>query len=182
MERLTPAERAVFVLREAFSCSHQEIAEILDLTAPGSRQLYHRARERLRRPDEPHRRFETEPGEWHRLVERFVKAATEGDVRGLEELLAADVTAWSDGGGKVSAALRPIVGRDKVARFVLGLVGKLPEGLTITVEEVNGAPAVVTRLLGTLFAIALPEIVDGEIIAVRTVINPDKLQRDAGHS
>jgi RNA polymerase sigma-70 factor (ECF subfamily) len=172
MERLTPAERAVFVLREAFGYSHQEIAETLDLTETASRQLHHRAR--LHLADE-RRRGETDPGELRRLIERFMAAATEGDVHGLEELLAADVTAVSDGGGKVTAARRPVVGRDNVIRFVVGLARKGIPGLALAIDEVNGLPGLVVRSEGALVAVVLPEIAGGRIVGLYSVLNPDKL-------
>jgi RNA polymerase sigma factor (sigma-70 family) len=108
LERLTPTERAVFVLREAFGYSHREIAQILELSEINCRQLARRARRRLA---EPRPRFRPEPRQWHRLVERFLLAAREGDLRSLQQLLAAEVTAWADGGGKVTAARRPVVAR-----------------------------------------------------------------------
>jgi RNA polymerase sigma-70 factor (ECF subfamily) len=172
METLTPAERAVFVLREAFSYSHQEIAEILDLTEAGSRQLQHRARQRL---GDPERRFEPVHGQWQRLVERFLGAAVEGDVAGLTEMLAEDVIAWSDGGGKASAARRPIFGRDKVLRSILGLLARHADGMEISIEEVNGAPGLVGRADGALTAIVAFELVDDTITGLYSVLNPDKL-------
>ncbi|MGA9309797.1 MAG: sigma-70 family RNA polymerase sigma factor, partial [Pseudonocardiaceae bacterium] len=100
MERLTPTERAVFVLREAFAYSHRQIAGFLDVSEANSRQLHGRARQRLgaARP-----RFEPDRAQWHRLVERFLAAAQGGDAAELRELLAADATATADGGGKVGA-------------------------------------------------------------------------------
>jgi RNA polymerase sigma factor (sigma-70 family) len=171
MERLTPPERAVFVLREAFSHTHREIAEILGVTEAGSRRLHHRARQRL---GEPRPRFETEPGQWHRLVERFLAAAADGDVAGLEVVLAADVTAWSDGGGRVSAARRPIIGRDRVARFILGLAAGQVAG-DAAIEEVNCAPALIYRVEGVAVLVTAFEITDGRISALHMVLNPGKL-------
>jgi RNA polymerase sigma-70 factor (TIGR02957 family) len=172
MERLTPAERAVFVLREAFSYPHQEIAEILDVTEAGSRQLHRRARQRL---GEPRPRFESAPGQWRRLVERFLAAAIDGDVAALEEVLAADVVVWADGGGKVSAARRPIIGRDKAIRYVLGLAGHGVDASGFTVEEINAAPALVYRTGGAAVIIAVPEFSGDRIVALYGVLNPEKL-------
>ncbi|MET9358797.1 RNA polymerase sigma factor SigJ [Streptomyces sp. NPDC006617] len=116
LERLTPTERAVYVLREAFAYGYREIAGVLDLGEANCRQLHRRA---VRRVGEPGSRFEPVPGRRERLVASFLTAAREGDLAGLEKLLAEDVTWWSDGGGKVSAARRPVEGRDKVLRFVV---------------------------------------------------------------
>ncbi|MFE7116676.1 RNA polymerase sigma-70 factor [Streptomyces sp. NPDC057654] len=173
MERLTPAERAVFVLREAFGHSHREVAEAVGIEEAHSRQLHRRARERL---GHPRRHFDVDDGQRRKIVERFFAAALEGDVAGLERMLAEDVTAWADGGGQVSAARRPITGRDKVLRYLLGL-GHRPEAERVRAEfaEVNGAPAAVVLVGPELLAIVVPEISEGRVSAVRTVINPDKL-------
>lgn len=171
LERLTPPERAVFVLREAFGYGHAEIAGILDVTEEGSRQLYHRARAHV---GEERRRFDTDDGQ-RRIVERFLAAAISGDLEGLHQLLAQDVVAWADGGG-TTAARRPVVGREKVRRYLLGLHGRI-EGLAVeaTIEEVNGAPAIAFRVDGVLLAVLALDSVDGRVVAVRTVVNPEKL-------
>jgi RNA polymerase sigma-70 factor (TIGR02957 family) len=173
MENLTPAERAVFVLREAFAYPHREIAEIIDVSEAASRQLHSRARKHL---GDVSPRFDPDPGEVRRLVERFVAAAVQGDVGGLEALLAEDVVAWSDGGGKVTAARRLIVGRDRVIRFVAGVVGRLGP-VEPAFEEVNGHLALVGRLDGTPVIVADFEVSRGRIVALRNVLNPDKLRR-----
>src|SRR5260370_3368578 len=113
LEQLTPPERAVFVLRESFGYSHREIAGILDNSEATCRQLHRRARHRL---GTPRPRFPPEPGEWKRLVERFLVAAGEGDVEGLERLLAGDAAYWSDGGGQAPGARRPVFRRSPGAR------------------------------------------------------------------
>ena len=107
MERLSPAERAAFVLREAFAYSHGDIAEILDTSVANARQLHHRARQRL---GQPVPRFRPDPAHWRTLVERFLDAARGGDVTGLAAMLADNVSSTADGGGKVSAARRTVVG------------------------------------------------------------------------
>ncbi|MBT2399229.1 RNA polymerase sigma-70 factor [Streptomyces sp. ISL-100] len=173
MERLTPAERAVFVLREAFGHSHREIAEVLGIEEAHSRQLHRRARAQLGRP---RRRFSVDDDRRREIVESFFAATLEGDVAGLERLLADDVVAWADGGGQVSAARRPIVGREKVLRYLLGL-GARPEAAHVRAEsvEANGEPAVAVFVGETLLAIVVPEIADGLVSGVRTVISPAKL-------
>jgi RNA polymerase sigma-70 factor (TIGR02957 family) len=178
MEQLTPAERAVFVLRESFGHSHREIAEILGTSEAASRQLHRRARQRL---GDPQPRFKPEPGEWKRLVEGFLVAAMEGDVAGLERLLADDVVYWGDGGGKAPLARRPIAGAARLARFLAKMFPKLAAAPAIggsaelAGTEVNGEPAVLAWVGGGLYAVLVPEVTAGRIIALRAVGNPDKL-------
>ncbi|MDT0309954.1 RNA polymerase sigma-70 factor [Streptomyces sp. DSM 44917] len=174
LERLTPAERAVFVLREAFGYPHAEIAEVLETGEARVRQLYRRARQHVA---EERRRFTAEPGRHEEIVRRFLAAAAAGDVAELERLLAKDVTAWGDGGGVVSAGRRPVHGADKVARLVAGLLRHpLAPRMAFGIEHVNGEPAVVTRLEGALFAVVCLDVTEeGRVAAVRSVVNPAKL-------
>ncbi|MFJ8012418.1 RNA polymerase sigma-70 factor [Streptomyces sp. NPDC096339] len=178
LEQLTPVERAVYVLREAFAYSHRDIAGLLDLSEANCRQLYRRAAARVSAPKP---RFEPDPARWQSLVETFLEAARCGDVSRLETMLTADAKYVGDGGGVVSAALRPILGRDKVARFAVGIMAKYGEDLTITFAEVNGSP---TLLFGDL-GIFQVEIEDGLVSGLRTVTNPEKLEflhRQLSHS
>jgi RNA polymerase sigma-70 factor (TIGR02957 family) len=179
MERLSPTERAAFVLREAFAYSHFEIAEILETSEPNVRQLYRRARQRL---GEPRQRFQPDLEQWRRLVDRFFTAARAGDVAGLVEILTADVTSTADGGGKVSAARRPVSGRDRMARYVAGAFSRnVPQlRLRLDVAEVNGEPAVLAFDGETLAGVLCFEIVGDQIAALRAVANPDKLRFLAG--
>jgi len=174
MERLTPAERAVFVLREAFGYPHREISQILDISDPASRKLHHRARQRV---GEPHPRYDTDPGQVRRLVERFLAATLHGDLAGLADLLAQDVTSWSDGGGKARAARRPVHGRDKVARLVVALAGNADTGINLVVEEVNGGPGIIGRMEETVVIVVAIEVGSGQITALHSVLNPDKLSQ-----
>ncbi|MFM9367551.1 RNA polymerase sigma-70 factor [Streptomyces sp. Da 82-17] len=172
LERLTPAERAVYVLREAFAYSHREIAGVLGIGEANARQLYGRA---VRRVAARTARFVPRPEQQRSLVESFVAAAREGDVAGLEKLLADDVTWWGDGGGRVTAALRPIVGRAKVLRFLVGAAERFLVGVELEAVEVNGWTALVAYLGGELIAVASFDVRDGAIADVRVVVNPDKL-------
>ncbi|MFB9893232.1 RNA polymerase sigma-70 factor [Planobispora takensis] len=173
LERLTPAERAVFVLREAFSYGYREIAEVLDLTEAGCRQLHRRARQRVgERP-----RFDAPGEQRRRIVERFLKAAENGDLPGLEQVLAADVVSWSDGGGRVSAALRPVTGRDRVVRYLVGLTVKYGAGAEAHYAEVNGQDGIVLAKDGQVVMVSVVEIADGEVVGLRGVLNPGKLGR-----
>jgi RNA polymerase sigma-70 factor (TIGR02957 family) len=172
LERLTPAERAVFVLREAFGYDHREIAEILELSEANCRQLHRRARQHV---GEPRRRFTTSRERWSGLVGRFLAAAAAGDLESLEKLLAEDVTAWADGGGRVTAARRPIRGRDRVGRFVAGLTRKFGGEVVLGVADVNGEPALLAWTGEALTAVILADFVDDRLGSVRSVLNPDKL-------
>jgi RNA polymerase sigma-70 factor (TIGR02957 family) len=172
LERLTPAERAVFVLREAFSYGYREIAELLDLSEANCRQLHHRSRQRVSGV----RRFDPPAAARRLILERFLRAAQHGDLAGLEQMLAADVVAWADGGGRVTAALRPVAGVAKVARYVAGLAGRL-EGVEVRLAhaEVNGDAAMLVSRDGLLLSVFVIET-DGECIyALRSIVNPDKL-------
>jgi RNA polymerase sigma-70 factor (ECF subfamily) len=171
LERLTPAERAVFVLREAFGYGYRDIAAIFGLSEANCRQLHRRVRQRLPAATS---RFAPDRGQWRDLVDRFLAAARDGDLPGLERLLAADVTAWADGGGKVVAARRPVLGRDRVARYLAGIT-RFGAGLQISVTEVNGAPAVVGTRAGTLAGVLVLEVSGDQITAVHLMSNPDKL-------
>jgi RNA polymerase sigma-70 factor (TIGR02957 family) len=173
LERLTPAERAAFVLREAFGYRHGEVAAVLDIDEAHARQLYRRAREHV---GEPRRRFTASPARREEIVRRFVEAAANGDVAGLEKLLAEDVVAWSDGGGKVSAARRPVVGPSRVARLFAGLATH-PRAADMdgAIRTVNGGPALVLREAGALYIIVSFEVAEDRIVAMHSVLNPDKL-------
>ncbi|MFD3842158.1 RNA polymerase sigma-70 factor [Streptomyces sp. NPDC058642] len=173
LERLTPTERAVYVLREAFAYGYRAIADVLDLSEANCRQLHRRA---VQRVGEPRSRFEAAPERQEELVATFVTAAREGDLAGLEKLLAADVTWWSDGGGKVSAARRPVEGREKVVRFALGSFQKWGAELRLTTAEVNGGTGVAMWAGGVLAALVTFDLRDGLIGEVRAVLNPDKLE------
>ncbi|MFB6619150.1 RNA polymerase sigma-70 factor [Streptomyces sp. NPDC085524] len=178
LEQLTPVERAVYVLREAFAYSHRDIAGLLDLSEANCRQLYRRAAARVTAPKP---RFEPDPQRWQSLVETFLEAARGGDVARLETMLTADAKYVGDGGGVVSSALRPILGRDKVARFAVGIMARYGDDLAITFAEVNGSP---TLLFGDL-GIFQVEIEDGLVSGLRTVTNPEKLEflhRQLSHS
>ncbi|MEU9889009.1 RNA polymerase sigma-70 factor [Sphaerisporangium sp. NPDC051011] len=173
LERLTPPERAAFVLREAFGYGHREIAEFLDVEEAHARQLYRRAREHV---GDPRRRFTASPEEATKILERFVAAASEGDVAGLERLLAEDVVSWADGGGRAPAASRPVAGRTRVARFFGGLAARfLRDGVELVIGMVNGGPAMIVRQHGTLIAVTVPEFDGARMTALRTITNPDKL-------
>ncbi|MET8247948.1 sigma factor-like helix-turn-helix DNA-binding protein [Streptomyces sp. NPDC005202] len=172
LERLTPTERAVYVLWEAFAYGYREIADVLNLTDVNCRQLHRRATQRV---GDPRTRFQPAPERQEELVTSFVAAAREGDLARLEKLLAADVTWWSDGGGKVSAARRPVEGRDRVVRLLAGGAERFAAGLDFTVAEINGARGLAAWAGGMLVGVVSFELRDGLVAQVRAVVNPDKL-------
>ncbi|MCY1080667.1 RNA polymerase sigma-70 factor [Archangium lansingense] len=175
LESLSPVERAVYLLHEVFGYSHAEVAEMVGKEEAACRQILHRAREHIqsRRP-----RFAPSKESHERLVTGFMSACVSGDLEGLKKLLAHDVTSWADGGGRVrGAALNPVRGADAVARLFLGIMKKVPAGVTAELSEVNGWPAVLLRLNGAVFDVMSFET-DGEHIhAIRSVLNPEKLAR-----
>ncbi|NKZ02361.1 RNA polymerase sigma-70 factor [Actinomadura latina] len=172
MERLSPPERAVFVLREAFDLPYDRIAGILGSPAATCRQWHHRAVAHLSRDSE---RFTAEPSDHAELLTRFLAAARDGDLTALTELLAEDAIAYNDGGGKVRAALRPIIGRDDVLAFVTGLMSRYPlQEAHLT--QANGEPAIWT-VIGGQRQLAAFDIRAGRIHAIYGVLNPDKLTR-----
>jgi len=173
LERLTPTERAVFVLHEAFAYGYREIAGIVELSESNCRQLNRRARQRVgqRQP-----RFRPDTSHWQRLVERFLAAAREGDLRALELLLAADVVTWADGGGKITAARRPVTGRTKVARYIAGGIGRLGTDVEALPAEINGQPGLVGLCEGVVVGVIVLEMQDDLIGSLRIVANPGKLR------
>ncbi|MEU8803994.1 RNA polymerase sigma factor SigJ [Spirillospora sp. NPDC048819] len=172
MERLSPPERAVFVLREAFELPYEQIAGVLGVPAATCRQHHHRAAARLA---EGRDRFRPAAADHTELLGRFLDAARGGDLGALTELLADDVVAWNDGGGRTRAALYPVEGPARVAAFIAGLASRYGLGATEIVEA-NGGPAVWTRIDGH-GQLAVFDIRDGLIHAIYGVLNPDKLSR-----
>jgi RNA polymerase sigma-70 factor (ECF subfamily) len=177
LETLTPLERSVFVLHEVFGYAHTEIAEILGRSPSAVRQLAHRAREHVhaRRP-----RYEPDPRVHQQVTERFLTAALGGDLDALLQILAPEVTLWGDGGGRAPAAggLRPVHGRDKVARLLVALaVLRADQGLSVVYRSVNGDPSALLFAAGALYAVvALDLTAEGtEVGGIYIVANPDKL-------
>jgi len=173
MEELTAPERAVFVLREAFDVPYAQIAEILDVSEANARQLLHRAQARL---DQGRRGISTASDETHHaeLLERLLVAAGEGRLSELEELLAADVVAYNDGGGRARAALIPVVGRQRILAFVSGVLQRSEPSPYLRMFEVNGEPAAQLSVNGQDSLVTI-EVRDGKIVSIFTVLNPDKL-------
>jgi len=170
MERLSPPERAVFVLREAFDLPYDQISGILGSPAATCRQWHHRAVGRLA---ERRGRFTPTPDDHSELLHRFLAAARDGDVTALTELLAEDAIAYNDGGGKVRAALRPVLGRRNVVAFVAGLMSRYPLD-EARLTQANGEPAIWTVIGGQRQLVAF-DIRDGRVHGIFGILNPDKL-------
>ncbi|MBC7304764.1 MAG: RNA polymerase sigma-70 factor [Nocardia sp.] len=173
MERLSPIERAVFVLREAFGYSHAEIAQMLDLSVANTQQIFHRAGQRVRTGKQ---RFVVSAEHARTMIEKFLQAASTGDVDGLRELLADDVVSIADGGGKVVAAKRPVVGGDVVARYLAKLSRFLGPTARFDFDEINGDVGLVLFQDDAPFGVLVFDFDEaGAIVAVRTIVNPAKL-------
>ncbi|MFD8984938.1 RNA polymerase sigma-70 factor [Streptomyces sp. NPDC059564] len=173
LESLSPLERAVFVLKEVFGFSYREIAGTLDRTEVSVRQVGSRAKSHVqaRRP-----RYAA-PAEVRRQVtDEFLAACLGGDLNRMLELLAPDVTAWNDGGGKVKAALRPLHGAENVARFLAAVLAQPMEDPRLVAVDVNGSPGLLLTAAGRPDSVACVEVEDGRITEIRVIRNPDKLR------
>jgi RNA polymerase sigma-70 factor (ECF subfamily) len=173
LERLSPLERAAFVLHDVFGQTFEEVAAALDRAPATCRQLATRARQHLRsaRP-----RFTVPPGEGERLVQAFLSAAQNGDLAGLTRVLAADAVLHSDSGGKVRAARRHIVGALRVARLFAILTRKFGPARRAVPARINGLPGLVMQDAAGLTQTLAFEIRDGAIATLYLVRNPDKLR------
>ncbi len=172
LDRLAPVERAVFLLREVFDYPYEEVSRVVDRRIDHCRQIAHRARKRVRR-ERP--RIEADPAEHERLLSSFLAATEAGDLAALEAMLSEDVVLLSDGGGKKPAALNPIRGPNRVARFMVGVRRKFGRGMTVTLARANGLPAALVHREGRLESVLALDVRDGRIHGVFSVRNPDKL-------
>lgn len=171
LEKLTPPERASCVLRDAFEYSHREVAELLGTTEVNARELHARAR---RHAAGPHA-APVEPERWRRLVDQFIAAVREGDRAGVEALLVTDVVLRADGGGVVSAARRPVVGRSHVARYLLGVVRRFGAGVEPFIAQVNGELGVVALAGDEIAAVIFIHADREHTTGLDMVVNPHKL-------
>jgi RNA polymerase sigma-70 factor (ECF subfamily) len=175
LEQLQPFERAVFLLREVFEYEFAEIAGMLGKSEASSRRSFSRAKQHLR-AERP--RFHVAPQVHRQLLNRYFQAVQQGDLAPLMSMLAENVTLWADGGGKVpAAALRPIHGRDAVARVSLGSRRFWPDGYCAEVAEVNGQPAMIIRAEEQAFAVVTLDVEEEQIQAIHVIVNPEKLER-----
>jgi RNA polymerase sigma-70 factor (ECF subfamily) len=178
LETLGPVERAVFVLREVFGLPYAEIAQALERSEAAVRQVAHRAREHVqaRRP-----RFDTDRAVQRQVTDRFLAACTGGDVDALIAMMSPGVTLVTDGGGRMKAALRPITGAEKVARFMLAVSASTAQelaavdGVRTELCDVNGRPAMVVFLGDEPWTALQVHVADGLIERIDTFRNPDKL-------
>lgn len=183
LETLSPLERAVFVMKEVFDFDYAEIAEAIERSEAAVRQAAHRARGHVqaRRP-----RFTADRGQQKVLTERFLAAATGGDINALMQLLSPDVALWTDGGGKVRQAMRPVVGAARVAAWIAGVGSRPYEGvepadMAVELVEINGAPGLVFTGAGRIIATLTVALdADGRIVTIHNVANPDKLRAVTG--
>lgn len=179
LESLSPTERAVFVLRDVFDFGYPEIASAIGASEGAVRQTAHRARAhvRARRPREV-----ASPAQAQSVAERFMAASATGDVRALMDLLAPDVVFFSDGGGVVSAARRPVVGADRVARMAIGLLAKSTDfgAMGLRFAIFNGMPALVVSFDGVVDLVLCFEVCDGRVSNLYSIRNPYKLAHVAG--
>jgi RNA polymerase sigma-70 factor (ECF subfamily) len=172
LEELTPPERAAYLLHDIFGYQFEEVAASMGRSAASCRQLAARARQRI---EDRRQRFDGDVRHGREMTNAFMVACGTGDLDGLLSMLADDVVVWTDGGGKVRAALHPVVGPHRASRFLLNVAKKLsgvPQEATL-----NGQPAAVFVDEGQVVATLVLDILGGQIVAVRSVTNPDKLAR-----
>jgi RNA polymerase sigma-70 factor (ECF subfamily) len=173
LERLNPSERAVYILREAFNLKHAEIAQVLNHSPAYSRQLAKRAKAQLGQHE---KRFEASDKDQDRMFSSFLEASMSGDLKPLFERLADDITLYSDGGGKVIAALRPLLGKDRVVRFLRKTLAPKTPKEEIQLCRVNGQPAIKLSFAGHVVTVITLNFVDGKVQQIFVQRNPDKLR------
>jgi RNA polymerase sigma-70 factor (ECF subfamily) len=173
LETLSPAERAVFILREVFDYEYAEVANMLDRDEAACRQLLRRARVHM---GEERQRFQTTPDHHMALLTRFVQAVSSGDIEALRQLLTDDVIAVSDGGGKAAAALRPLHGQAAVSAFVIGLAQRTTPLFQVEMATLNGTPAFLLKMGDRIDTALLLATTATGIARVLFVRNPDKLR------
>jgi RNA polymerase sigma-70 factor (ECF subfamily) len=173
MESLTPLERVVFLLHDVFDYSHAEIADIIGKTEDACRQMLRRAKQAVQKRRS---RFEVRPSAADRLTAEFATAVQAGNLDDLMSLLNEDIVAYSDGGGRTRAALNPIYGKDRVARFLVGISRKGGEGLKRHVAEINAQPGFLGFRDGVAETAVVLDIEQDRIRAIYIVVNPEKLQ------
>jgi RNA polymerase sigma-70 factor, ECF subfamily len=174
LETLSPSERAAYLLREVFNYEFEEIAALLDKTPVNVRQILARARKRLENQD---RRFQPSPRQAEDLASRFLEACRSGDVDAIESLLAPDAVLYSDGGGKVHAAPRPITDPRRIAKLLSVVFRKFYPHCEAAATTVNGRPGVVFSAAGKAVSLYTFDEAQGGVARVYAVLNPDKLER-----
>lgn len=173
LEHLTPAERAVFLLREVFDYSYGEIAAILEKEEAACRQLFSRARKHIS-DNKP--RFSASDTKHRELLDKFMGVVQGGELEPLMDMLVEDAVMWTDGGGKATAAVYPIYGRENVARFVIGSTRLLKEGYRVEVGQINDESAIVIYQEKTVSLVIFVEVNGEDIQSIRVISNPNKLK------
>jgi len=172
LEELAPSERAAFLLRDVFGYPYGEIARTLDRSEAACRQLVSRARHRI---GDRRKRFDADDERSRELTRRFVVACGTGNVDDLMSLLTDDVVVWTDGGGNVKSAPKPVVGPWRAARFLIHVAKDLPNGVAMREETLNGQPGIVFEVEGEIASVVVVDVLGGRIAGVRVVANPEKL-------
>lgn len=173
LEKLSPTERAVYLLRHVFDFEYSEIAEIVNKKEPACRQIYRRARHHLA-AEKP--RFDNTIAEQQVVMGRFWQACLERDMETVRQLIAEDATFYSDGGGQVRAARRPVRTADHVIQFLMGLLRLAPEGMEVKSTIVNGQPGMMILVNGRLFNIFVIDVRHMKVQNIYSILNPDKLK------
>jgi RNA polymerase sigma-70 factor, ECF subfamily len=173
LERLTPMERAVFLLREVFEYEYEEIAKVLSQSEANCRQILSRARQHV---GDMRRRFDASAREHDDLLKRFIQATRSGEMQGLVELLSSEVVLHTDGGGKAVALAKEVRGAEKVAGTIIDRMSTtLPKNLVVRMTRINGKPGIVSYLNGKPFSALTVDFSDGLVQAIYVVTNPEKL-------
>jgi RNA polymerase sigma-70 factor (ECF subfamily) len=172
LQRLSAEERVSFLMREVFECDYSEVAAALGKSEASCRQLVHRARERVAQ-GKP--RFEVAEAAHQQLVEQYILAVQERNAGRIAELLSSNAVFVSDGGGKTWAALRPVVGAERIARMEQGVLRKMPPGFSIEIARVNGRAGAVAKVDGHIHSVTSFDTNGDRIISVMRVLNPEKL-------
>ena|SRR5215831_6874437 len=175
MERLTPTERAVFLLRDVFDYEYSEIAQTVNQSGSNCRQILRRARQHIK---EARPRFDPSPQQRDKLLKEFLDASARGDLDGLVALLSNEITFYSDGGGQVAALPNPVYGAENVARAVLGSLNKfVPRNIVSRYARINGQPGIVNYMDGHPHSVLTVDVIDQRICNIYVVSNPKKLER-----
>jgi RNA polymerase sigma-70 factor (ECF subfamily) len=173
LERLTPLERAVFLLADVFDEPFTDIATIVGKSPVACRQIASRARRRVR---DPHRRVDSDQHDHDRVANAFVQATVAGDIDGMLALLAPDVVLVSDGGADHRAARHPVRGADRVVRLLSNLMQRFPTDASVDRSGINGEPGIIVRRKGRPFFVVVFHVEDGRVASLLTVVNPAKLR------